>query len=117
MADNRNQPDAELTDELEQDQQIPTTDSLARNPGGVVVGRQDPVPGCPDDGIASTYTAGNNTAGLKPGGASAADVTGGGAGGDIDNPDITGRGSLEDIARGTDVQSCPRPPDRPRSRQ
>lgn len=41
----------------------------------------------------SQYTPGTNTGGMKAGGQSAADVTGGGAGGDIDNPDVAGRGT------------------------
>ena len=44
------------------------------------------------------HTPGPHTGGVHAGGLSAADVGGGGAGGDIDHPDITGRGGLEDIA-------------------
>ncbi len=37
------------------------------------------------------------TGGPHAGGRSAADVAGAGAGGDIDNPDITGRNSTDDL--------------------
>lgn len=55
-------------------------------------------PGGPNN-PARGYTPGTNTVGEHMGGESAADVSGGGAGGDIDRPDITGRGSETDIAR------------------
>lgn len=61
-------------------------------------------PGAPGS-IASAYAPGPNTGGVYPSLESAADVTGGGAGGDIDNPDVTGRGSLGNVAR----QSTPEP--------
>jgi len=56
-------------------------------------------PGAPGS-TASAYTPGPNWVGDYPGGASAASIGGAGAGGDIDRPDITGRGSLEDMTGG-----------------
>lgn len=39
---------------------------------------------------------GSDTAGVEPGGTNAASMGGGGVGGDIDRPDITGRGMTAD---------------------
>ncbi len=55
-------------------------------------------PGGPNN-PARGYTPGTNYVGEHPGGESANSLSGGGAGGDIDRPDITGRGSETDIAR------------------
>jgi hypothetical protein len=68
--------------------------------------KQQPIagmrPGGPNN-PARGYTPGTNTVGEHMGGASANDLTGGGAGGDIDRPDITGRGSETDLARHGDT--------------
>jgi len=56
-----------------------------------------PIPGTTPAG--SSYTAGASYGGLHAGGLSAAEVVGGGIGSDMDNPDITGRGSTADLAR------------------
>ena len=45
------------------------------------------------------HTPGPNTGGVHAGGMSANDLAGGGAGGDIDHPDITGRGTTDDLTR------------------
>lgn len=66
-------------------------------------------------GTPTRYTPGTNVGGIAPGGASAADVTGGRAGGDIDNPDITGRGSVEDLAGKPAARPRPIPQDRGQS--
>lgn len=45
------------------------------------------------------YTPGPNEGGYHAGGVNAASLGGGGAGGDIDRPDITGRGTTKDLTR------------------
>jgi len=64
----------------------------------------DSAPGAPGS-TASSHTPGPNTGGVHAGGLSAGDLAGGGAGGDIDHPDITGRGSTEDLTGGTRTTS------------
>lgn len=49
---------------------------------------------------ASSYSPGSSSGGPHAGGQSAADVQGGGAGGDIDNPDISGRGTTKGATAG-----------------
>ncbi len=81
MTEKRKDPNAR------QGKQSPPRPPLAgMRPGG---------PNNPDPG----YTPGPDAGGDIPGGESAAEVTGSGIGGDIDLPDVSGRGSLEDIAR------------------
>jgi hypothetical protein len=64
--------------------------------------RSDPTPreGAPPGSAGGQgHTPGTEYGGPHAGGLSAADLAGGGAGGDIDRPDITGNGSLDDVTR------------------
>lgn len=67
-----------------------------RGPGQPIAGMRPGGPNNPDPG----YTPGPDYVDPTAGGVeSAGDLEGGGFGGDIDRPDITGRGTTDDIVR------------------